>query len=107
MTSMTVKCTTLWLGKPCRAFGCFFLLCYWLIIALNYVIGITSWQTCLIWFNHIQELGVSVAFSCAELDLIIFEVERVDSWKQQCMDIVKSLIGDEDSLLGALEKVWN
>ncbi|BBH03352.1 transcription factor jumonji domain-containing protein [Prunus dulcis] len=63
--------------------------------------GERSWSLML----QLKELGVSVAFSCTELDLIISEVGRVESWKRQCMDIVKSLIEDEDSLLGALEKM--
>ncbi|CAL9030117.1 unnamed protein product [Prunus brigantina] len=63
--------------------------------------GERSWSLML----QLKELGVSVAFSCTELDLIISEVGRVESWKRQCMDIVKSLIEDDDSLLGALEKI--
>ena len=53
--------------------------------------------------NYIQELGIAGAFNCPELDSIISEVERVQKWKRQCMDIFR--IAEENSLLCALEKV--
>ncbi|KAM2673879.1 hypothetical protein EV2_015129 [Malus domestica] len=63
--------------------------------------GERSWSLTL----QLKELGVSAAFSCTELDLIVSEVERVESWKQQCMDIFRIVVGDDNSLLGGLEKI--
>ncbi|KAM2035173.1 hypothetical protein EV2_039190 [Malus domestica] len=60
-----------------------------------------SWSLTL----QLKELGVSTAFSCTELDLIVSEVERVESWKRQCMDIVRVVVEDDNSLLGGLEKM--
>lgn len=55
---------------------------------------------------HFQEVGINVAFNCSELDLLLSEVEKVEKWKQHCMDTLGTLIGDENSLLGAFRKVW-
>lgn len=70
-----------------------------------YVIDMNEFPMYLIRFYYIQDLGIAVAFNCPELDSILSAVDRVQKWKQQCMDIFT--IGDENSLLGALEKVSN
>lgn len=38
--------------------------------------------------------------------MLLSEVGKVEKWKQHCMVTLGSLIGDENSLLGALQKVW-
>ncbi|KAL6182188.1 hypothetical protein ACLB2K_043611 [Fragaria x ananassa] len=58
-----------------------------------------SWSLIL----QLKELGIAGAFNCPELDSIISEVERVQKWKRQCMDIFR--IAEENSLLCALEKL--
>lgn len=40
------------------------------------------------------------------MDLLLSEVEKVEKWKQRCMDTLGTLVGEENSLLGALRKVW-
>lgn len=45
------------------------------------------------------------ALNCSELDIVLSEVVKVEKWKQSCTDILGTLIEDETSLLGALQKV--
>ena len=54
---------------------------------------------------HMQEHGKASFFTCAELDMVLSEVEKVEKWKQRCMDAVANFAGDENSLLCALQKV--
>ena len=58
-------------------------------------------------FLHFQERGKDVAFSCSELDIVLSEVEKVEKWKHQCIEITKVYVDDGDTLLGSLEKVLN
>lgn len=37
--------------------------------------------------------------------MVLSEVEKVENWKQRCMDAVANFAGDENLLLCALEKV--
>ncbi|KAJ7944914.1 Transcription factor jumonji (JmjC) domain protein [Quillaja saponaria] len=60
-----------------------------------------SWSSML----ELKELGNTMAFNCPELNLVLSEVEKVENWKKHCMDIVGSVAGDENSLLGALQKI--
>ncbi|KAM5572478.1 lysine-specific demethylase JMJ17 [Rosa sericea] len=62
-------------------------------------LGERSWSVIL----QLKELGIAGAFYCPELDSILSEVERVQKWKRQCMDIFR--IVEENSLLGSLEKI--
>ena len=52
-----------------------------------------------------QEHGKASFFTCTELDMVLSEVEKVEKWKQCCMDAVANFAGDEKSLLCALQKV--
>ncbi|XP_050266962.1 lysine-specific demethylase JMJ17 isoform X1 [Quercus robur] len=56
-----------------------------------------SWSQML----ELKELGNAVAFSCSELDMVLFKVERVEKWVQRCIDV----IGENNSLLDALRKI--
>ncbi|KAI4326962.1 hypothetical protein L6164_019472 [Bauhinia variegata] len=60
-----------------------------------------SWSSML----QLKELGETVAFSCSELNLIVSEVEKVESWKKRCMDSIGALVQDKNSLLDALQKI--
>lgn len=37
--------------------------------------------------------------------MVLSEVDKVEKWKQSCMEVLGTLIEDENSLLGALKKV--
>lgn len=54
---------------------------------------------------HIQELGKVAAFSCSQLHTILSEVEKVENWKRQCLEIIGRFVDDGNSLLCALQKV--
>ncbi|KAI4315412.1 hypothetical protein L6164_028225 [Bauhinia variegata] len=54
---------------------------------------------------QLKELAETVAFSCSELNLIVSEVEKVETWKKRCMDSVGALVQDKNSLLDALQKI--
>ncbi len=54
---------------------------------------------------HIQEFGKAGAFSCSELDMVSSEVQKVEKWKEQCVEILGILVDDGHPLLGALQKV--
>ncbi|XP_015896152.3 lysine-specific demethylase JMJ17 isoform X2 [Ziziphus jujuba] len=60
-----------------------------------------SWSLIL----ELKEVGIDFAFNCSELDLVLSEVGKIEKWKQLCMDTLGTLIGDENSLLGALQKI--
>lgn len=54
---------------------------------------------------RLKEVGVADAFRCSELDLVLSEVEKVEKWKKSCMDVLGTLIEDENLLPGALKKI--
>ncbi|KAK6251304.1 hypothetical protein SCA6_005309 [Theobroma cacao] len=54
---------------------------------------------------QLKEHGKASFFTCAELDMVLSEVEKVEKWKQRCMDAVANFAGDENTLLGALQKI--
>ncbi|WCJ37793.1 hypothetical protein M5689_018894 [Euphorbia peplus] len=54
---------------------------------------------------ELKELGKADAFSCSELDMLLIEVEKVEKWKKQCLEIVQSFIDDDNHSIGALKKI--
>ncbi|XVF13135.1 hypothetical protein REPUB_Repub08aG0182000 [Reevesia pubescens] len=54
---------------------------------------------------QLKERGKASFFTCAELDMVLSEVEKVEKWKQCCMDAVANFAGDENSLLCVLQKI--
>ncbi|XVF51494.1 hypothetical protein PTKIN_Ptkin04bG0189600 [Pterospermum kingtungense] len=64
-------------------------------------LGERSWSQIM----QLKEKGKASFFTCAELDMVLSEVEKVENWKQHCMDAVRNFAGDEKSLLCALEKI--
>eukprot|EP00258_Populus_trichocarpa_P036652 XP_024452671.1 lysine-specific demethylase 5B isoform X1 [Populus trichocarpa] len=60
-----------------------------------------SWSLIL----ELKELGKASAFSCSELDLVLYEVEKVEKWKQQFVEIIGRFVDDRNSLSDALQKV--
>ncbi|KAL6544030.1 hypothetical protein OROGR_010527 [Orobanche gracilis] len=50
---------------------------------------------------ELKEHGSSKAFSCVELETVLFEHEKIQNWKQRCTDMVKPPSA-EDSLLSGL-----
>lgn len=55
--------------------------------------------------DHIQEVGTAVAFDCSERDSVFSEVEKVEKWKQHCINIMGTSVGAQTSLLRELHKV--
>lgn len=53
----------------------------------------------------IQELGKSSAFGCSELDMVLYEVEKVEKWEARCIDVVGAVGEDANLLLVSLQKV--
>ncbi|XWS61780.1 hypothetical protein CRYUN_Cryun07bG0155000 [Craigia yunnanensis] len=64
-------------------------------------LGERSWSQIM----QLKEHGNASFFTCAELDMVLSEVEKVEKWKQRCMDAVANFAGDENSLLCALHKI--
>ncbi|XWS48929.1 hypothetical protein CRYUN_Cryun13aG0119400 [Craigia yunnanensis] len=64
-------------------------------------LGERSWSQIM----QLKEHGKASFFTCAELDMVLSEVEKVEKWKQRCMDAVANFAGDENSLLCALQKI--
>ncbi|KAK6130041.1 hypothetical protein DH2020_036227 [Rehmannia glutinosa] len=62
-----------------------------------------SWDMLL----QLKEHGSSHAFSCVELEKVLFEHEKVQKWKQRCEDIIKPSPAGEKSLLSALIELKN
>ncbi|KAJ6326770.1 hypothetical protein OIU78_013786 [Salix suchowensis] len=60
-----------------------------------------SWSLIL----ELKELGKASAFSCSELNLVLYEVEKVEKWKQQFVEIIGRFVDDRNSLADALQKV--
>ncbi|XP_048230426.1 lysine-specific demethylase 5B isoform X3 [Ricinus communis] len=60
-----------------------------------------SWSQIL----ELKELGKDVAFSCSQLDMVLYEVEKVEKWKQQGVKVAQIFVGDGNLLLDALEKI--
>ncbi|XVE57876.1 hypothetical protein DITRI_Ditri04bG0125600 [Diplodiscus trichospermus] len=54
---------------------------------------------------QLKEHGKASFFTCEELDMVLSEVEKVEKWKERCMDAVASFTGDDKSLLCALQKI--
>ncbi|KAA3468944.1 lysine-specific demethylase 5B isoform X2 [Gossypium australe] len=64
-------------------------------------LGERSWSQLM----QLEEYGKASFFTCPEVDIVVSEVEKVEKWKQRCMDAVKTFAGDESSLLCALQKI--
>ncbi|KAG8382234.1 hypothetical protein BUALT_Bualt05G0055700 [Buddleja alternifolia] len=60
-----------------------------------------SWNVLL----QLKEHGSSVAFSCMELEKVIFELEKAQKWKQRCANIIKPSHAQENPLLSALIEI--
>ncbi|KAJ9173612.1 hypothetical protein P3X46_016729 [Hevea brasiliensis] len=60
-----------------------------------------SWSLLL----ELEEFGKAGAFSCSELDMVSSEVQKVEKWKEQCVEILGILVDDGHPLLGALQKI--
>ncbi|KAJ4850539.1 hypothetical protein Tsubulata_036378 [Turnera subulata] len=60
-----------------------------------------SWSLLL----ELKERGMSAAFSCSELDIILSEVGKVEKWKKQCMEIVGRFVDDGSPLLNAMQQI--
>ncbi|WCJ26280.1 Lysine-specific demethylase 5D [Euphorbia peplus] len=54
---------------------------------------------------ELKELGNSDAFTCSELATILREVDKVEDWKKQCLEIVQSFVDDDNHLIDALKKI--
>ncbi|XVF10610.1 hypothetical protein REPUB_Repub07fG0197400 [Reevesia pubescens] len=64
-------------------------------------LGERSWSQIM----QLKEHGKASFFTCAELDMVLSEVEKVEKWKQCCMDAVANFALDKNSLLCALQKI--
>ncbi|KAK8342073.1 hypothetical protein V6Z12_A08G206800 [Gossypium hirsutum] len=64
-------------------------------------LGERSWSQLM----QLEEYGKASFFTCPEVDIVVSEVEKVEKWKQRCMDAVKTFAGDESLLLCALQKI--
>ncbi|XP_055961578.1 lysine-specific demethylase JMJ17 isoform X3 [Mercurialis annua] len=53
----------------------------------------------------LKETGKDVAYSCAELDMVLFEIEKIEEWKQGGIEIAQIFLDESNPLLGALEKI--
>ncbi|KAL8053846.1 hypothetical protein ABFX02_05G100200 [Erythranthe guttata] len=62
-----------------------------------------SWNMLL----QLKEDGISNAFSCGELEKVLYEAEKVEKWNQRCADIIKPLPAEENPLLRALIDLKN
>ncbi|XP_044485625.1 lysine-specific demethylase 5A isoform X2 [Mangifera indica] len=60
-----------------------------------------SWSLLL----QLKDFGKATAFHCPELEMVISEVDKVETWKQRCADIVGSSIGEMNTLFGSLQKL--
>ncbi|KAJ8766205.1 hypothetical protein K2173_021722 [Erythroxylum novogranatense] len=54
---------------------------------------------------ELKELGMAVAFSCSELQVVFSEVERVEKWKQKCLMIIKGVMKDGNTLVDTLQQI--
>ncbi|XP_022720178.1 lysine-specific demethylase 5B isoform X3 [Durio zibethinus] len=64
-------------------------------------LGERSWSQIM----QLKEHGKASFFTCAELDMVLAELEKVEKWKQRCMDAVANFAGDDNSLLCSLQKI--
>ncbi|OMO58640.1 hypothetical protein COLO4_34455 [Corchorus olitorius] len=64
-------------------------------------LGERSWSQIM----QLKECGKSSFFTCAELDMVLSEVEKVEKWKQRCMNSLANFAGDENTLLYSLQKI--
>lgn len=53
----------------------------------------------------LKEEGDIVAFNCSELHLIFSEAEKIEKWKKQMGEIMKTSFGDGSSLLESLREI--
>ncbi|XP_008437262.1 lysine-specific demethylase JMJ17 isoform X3 [Cucumis melo] len=53
----------------------------------------------------LKEEGDIVAFNCSERNLIFSEAEKIERWKKQMEEIMKTSFGDGNSLLGCLGEI--
>ncbi|KAH7550304.1 hypothetical protein JRO89_XS13G0168000 [Xanthoceras sorbifolium] len=60
-----------------------------------------SWSLML----QLKEHGKAAAFHCSELEMVVSEVDKVENWKQRCIDSVGTSDGDVYHLLSALKKL--
>ncbi|KAK2664046.1 hypothetical protein Ddye_002620 [Dipteronia dyeriana] len=60
-----------------------------------------SWSLVL----QLKEHGNATAFHCSELEMVVSEVDKVENWKQRCIESVGTSDGDVYPLLGALKKL--
>ncbi|KAK0586724.1 hypothetical protein LWI29_011387 [Acer saccharum] len=60
-----------------------------------------SWSLML----QLKEHGNTTAFHCSELEMVVSEVDKVENWKQRCIESVGTSDGDVYPLLGALKKL--
>ncbi|XP_071692833.1 lysine-specific demethylase JMJ17 [Rutidosis leptorrhynchoides] len=65
--------------------------------------GGRSWSLLL----QLKDVGSTDAFSCDEMDLVKYEVQRVKEWKQRVGDIVGVKGGDDYLLINALSRILN
>ncbi|GER30362.1 lysine-specific demethylase 5D [Striga asiatica] len=56
---------------------------------------------------QLKEHGSSKAFSCLELEKVLYEHEKIQKWVQHCADIIKPPSAEEDSLPSALVELQN
>ncbi|EXB37360.1 Lysine-specific demethylase 5A [Morus notabilis] len=77
----------------------------WQEQAYNFFFTLEPRERCWSVILPLKEVGVADAFSCSELELVLSEVDKVEKWKQSCMEVLGTLIEDENSLLGALKKM--
>ncbi|KAK8584321.1 hypothetical protein V6N13_109707 [Hibiscus sabdariffa] len=54
---------------------------------------------------QLEGYGKASLFMCEDLDMVLSEVEKVEKWKQCCMEAIKNFVGEESSLLCALQKI--
>ncbi|KAH6777584.1 transcription factor jumonji domain-containing protein [Perilla frutescens var. frutescens] len=66
-------------------------------------LGDRSWNS----FLQLKESGTLNAFSCVELQKVLFEFQKAQQWKEHCADIVKPPPGEENPLLRALTQLKN
>ncbi|CAN1778041.1 Lysine-specific demethylase JMJ17 [Linum perenne] len=62
--------------------------------------GLRSWSEML----ELKELGRTAAFGCGELESLLWDVKKVEEWKQQCVQSVEEC-PDDKALFGSLQKI--
>ncbi|XWS49936.1 hypothetical protein CRYUN_Cryun12cG0045500 [Craigia yunnanensis] len=72
---------------------------------VHHFFSLELWERSWSQIMQLKEHGKASVFTCTELDMVLSEVEKVEKWKQRCMDAVANFAGDEKSLLCALQKI--